>query len=58
MHGKLRFWSVYRRPRKLVKRTAEVSVHQIEIADDHCIYLDARCFAHVEKICWFTCIDE
>ena len=38
-------------PGKLVKRTAaEVSVRQIEIADDRCIYLDARCFARVENI--------
>ena len=21
------------------------------------LYLDARCFAHVEKICWSACID-
>ena len=36
-----------------MKRTAaEVSVRQIEIADDR-----ARCFAHVENICWSACID-
>ena len=36
-----------------MKRTAaEVSVRQVEIADDRCI-----CFAPVEKICWFACID-
>ena len=35
-----------------MKRTAaEVSVRQIEIADDR-----ARRFARVEKICWFACI--
>ena len=46
-----------RRPGKLVKRTAaEVSVRQIEIADDRCLYLDARCFGRVEKICWSACI--
>ena len=36
MHGKIRFWNGEDRG-KLVKRTAaEVSVHQIEIADDRC----------------------
>ena len=46
-----------KRPGKLVKRTAaKVSVRQIEVADDRCIYLDARRFARVEKICWFACI--
>ena len=36
MHGKIRFWSGEGRG-KLVKRTAaEVSVRQIEIADDRC----------------------
>ena len=36
MHGKIRFLE-RRRPGKLVKRTAaEVSVRQIEIADDRC----------------------
>ena len=41
-----------------MKRTAaEVSVRQMEIAGDRCIYLDARCFAHVENICWSACID-
>ena len=32
---------------------AEVSVRQKEIADDR---LDARRFARVEKIYWFSCI--
>ena len=51
MHGKI---LERRRPGKLVKRTAaEVSVRQIEIAE----YLDARCFARVEKICWSACTD-
>ena len=37
-----------------MKRTAaDVSVRQIEIADDRC----ARCFAGVENICWSACID-
>ena len=41
-----------------MKRTAaEVSVRQIEIPDDRCIYLDARCFARLEKIWWSACID-
>ena len=47
-----------RRPGKLVKWTAaEVSVHQIETADDRCIYSDTRCFGRVEKICWSASID-
>ena len=37
MHGKIRFWSGEEGEGKLVKRTAaEVSVRQIEIADDRC----------------------
>ena len=42
MHGKVRLRE-RRRPEKLVKRTAaEVSVRQIEIADDRCVYTCMR----------------
>ena len=46
MHGKLRFRSGEGRG------SWRNGPSQIEIA-----YLDARCFARVEKICWSACID-
>ena len=37
-------------PGKRKRTAAEVSLRQT-------LYLDARCFARVEKICWSACID-